>query len=173
MKKFKRFVVAGAIVLVVGATALTALAVSNPGTPAEILAGLTNRTVEDVTAQKTESGGTYGTIASEAGVLDEFKTQMIEQREAVLEEKVAEGTMTQERADTIIAAMEANQADCDGTGNGGTCAGTCGGTGAGMGNGFGAGTCGGTCDGTGTGGMNGYRHGGQGGMGRGMGTCVQ
>lgn len=114
-----------------------------------------SNTEGSVIADKTESGSTYGAIASEAGVLDEFKAQMLEQRKANLSERVTAGTMTQERADEIIAAMEENQANCDGSGTGsGMCSGTCTGTGAGLGSG------------------SGNRGGGQNGSGRGMGACL-
>ncbi|MEA4893629.1 MAG: DUF2680 domain-containing protein [Oscillospiraceae bacterium] len=132
--KFKKLTLALAVVLAVGAFSATAMAATGYQTSAEIVAGLTGRTTDSVTDEKTESGKTYGTIANEAGVLDQFKSQMIEQKKELLEEKVAAGTVTQERADTIIAAMENNQANCDGTGSGmGTRSGARTGTGTGMG----------------------------------------
>lgn len=150
MKNLKKIAIIGAIVLILGATSITALAVSY-NTPAEIVAGLTGSSVESVTAQKAETGESYGAMANEYGVLDQFKSQMLEQKKAYLNEQVAAGTMTQERADAIIAAMEARQADCDGTCSGGT--------GAGMGAGFG--------------GMRGNRGGGfRNGAGSGSGVCM-
>lgn len=128
MKNFKKIAVIGAVVLIVSATSITALAASNHNTPAGILAGLTGKSVESVTAQKAETGETYGSLAGEYGVLDQFKSKMLEQKKAILGERVAAGTMTQERADAIIAAMQTHQANCAGTGSGGT--------GAGMGAGF-------------------------------------
>lgn len=136
--KFKKIAVILAIVLAVGVFSATAMAATGYKTPAEIVAGLTGRTTDSVTTERTESGKTYGTIANEAGVLDQFKSQMLEQKKAILEEKVAAGTITQERADAIIAAMENNQANCDGTGSGmGMRSGA--GTGNGTGMGFGCG----------------------------------
>ena len=166
MKNLKKIALAGAIVLVVGATSITALAASSYNTPAEIVAGLTGKSVESVTTEKTETGDTYGALADEYRVLDQFKTKMLEQKKAYLAERVAAGTIAQERADAIIAAMEANQANCDGTGSGGT------------GYGAGNGTCDGSCDGTGVGasvgygGMNGNHGGGaRNGSGCGSGVC--
>ncbi|BAK98270.1 hypothetical protein OBV_10720 [Oscillibacter valericigenes Sjm18-20] len=129
MRILKKTALIGAAVLVVGATSVPALAASNYNTPGEIVSGLTGKSVESVTAEKIETGNTLGALADEYGVLDQFKTQMLEQKKALLEERVTAGTMTQERADAIVAAIEDNQANCDGTGNGGT--------GAGMGAGFG------------------------------------
>ena len=138
MKKFKNVAIVMAVILVIGVTSVTAFAASGYTSPAQIITGLTGKSIESVIADKTESGSTYGAIASEAGVLDEFKAQMLEQRKANLSERVTAGTMTQERADEIIAAMEENQANCDGSGTGpGMCSGACTGVGAGMGNGCG------------------------------------
>jgi hypothetical protein len=103
-----------------------------------------------VTAERSESGKTYGTIAAEAGKLADFKTRMLEAKKAALKEKVTAGTMTQERANAVIAAMEQNQANCDGTGSGRI--------GQSMGAGFG-------------GGMGNGQGRGQGGTGRGQGIC--
>ncbi|HPE15799.1 MAG TPA: DUF2680 domain-containing protein [Oscillospiraceae bacterium] len=166
MKNMKKIAVMSAVVLAVGITSATAFAVSAGSTPPEIVAGLTGETVEAVVAEKTESGTTYGAIASEAGVLEDFQAQMLEQRKAVLSERVAAGTMTQERADAILAAMETNRANCDGSGSG---------AGAGLGAKFGtgAGTGAKSGAGLGSGSMNGSRGGGgQGGAGRGLGTCI-
>lgn len=149
MKKFKKFALIGLAVLVVSAMSVTAFAASYK-TPAEIVAGLTGKTVDSVIEEKNDSEKTYGTIAKDAGKLDEFKSQMLEQKKELLQEKVAAGTMTQERADTMIKAMEQNQVNCDGTGSGR------------MGQKMGAGY--GSCMGNGQGR-------GQGGMGRGQGTC--
>jgi len=138
MKNLKKIALIGAVVLTVSATSITALAASSYNTPAEIVAGLTGKSVESVTTEKIETGDTYGALANEYGVLDQFKSQMLEQKKAYLDERVAAGTMTREQADAIIASMEARQADCDGTCSGGA--------GARMGAGFG--------------GMNGNRGGG-------------
>jgi hypothetical protein len=161
MNKLKKIALIGAVVLVVSATSITALAASSYNNPAEIVAGLTGKSVESVTAEKTETDVTYGALAGEYGVLDQFKSQMLEQKKAYLAERVAAGTMTQERADAIIAAMEANQANCDGT--------CIGGAGYGMGNG----ACDGNCDGigVGAGGSNGGMNGNHGGGGRNGSGC--
>lgn len=163
MKKRNKIAVVGAAVLVMGAMSVTAFAASAYSTPAEAVAGLTGRTVESVTEERAESGKTYGTIANDAGKLTEFKEEMTEMRKTAVNEKVAAGSMTQEQADVILANMEQNQANCDGTGTGGTggrvmgagrgeglASGYCGGKGGGQGRavrgaGFGTGTCTGVC----------------------------
>lgn len=152
--KIKKLVLTGAMILTVGATTVTAFAAAPFGTPAEALAELTGRTVEDVSAERSESGKTYGTLANEAGKLDEFKTEMLRIKKDMLADRVEAGLITQERADEIIAAMEQNQTLCDGSG-------ACGarqGTGAGFGgmHGYGKGT------GAGFGGMQGNGQGARG-----------
>lgn len=105
------------MVLTIGGTSLTAFAASKYNTPAEAAAGLTGKTVESVIEEKTETGKTYGTIAKEAGKLTEFKNEILEMKKDILDEKVKNGTITQERADEIITALKENQANCDGTGS--------------------------------------------------------
>lgn len=150
MKKLTKVLTLGAMVFAVAATSVTAFAASAYSSPAEAVAGLTGQTVESVIAERAETGKSYGTIASEDGKLEEFKDEMLEIKKDALAKRVAAGTMTQERADEIIAAMEANQENCDGTGSART--------GQRMGAGFGSG--------------NGCGQGkGQGGAGRGQSYC--
>ncbi|MHB1485752.1 MAG: DUF2680 domain-containing protein [Saccharofermentanales bacterium] len=117
MKKFKTLTAIGATVLAISAISFTAFAASTYSSPAQAVAGLTGRTEESVIAQKTESGDTYGTIAKEAGKLEEFKDEMLEIKKDALAERVKAGTMTQEQADLILKNIEENQATCDGTGS--------------------------------------------------------
>lgn len=116
MKKFTKIRNLGTMILTVGVLSITAFAASNYNTPAEAVAGLTGKTVESVIKEKTETGKAYGTIADEAGKLTAFKAEMIAIKKDALAEKVAAGIMTQEKADEILAAIEENQANCDGTG---------------------------------------------------------
>ena len=153
MKKLTKVLALGAIVVAFSATSITAFAASTYSSRAEAVAGLTGQTVENVIAEKAETGKSYGAIAAEAGKLEEFKDEMLEIKKDALAEKVANGTITQERADEIIAAMEANQANCDGTGSAKTGrrmgAGFGGGNGCGQGRGQGGvgrgQRCGGSC----------------------------
>ena len=151
MKNLKKLVVVVAIVGVLG-TAGAAFAATSK-TPADIVSGLTGKSVEDVTKDR-EVGKTYGTIAKDAGKLDEFKAQMLEKRKALLDQRVKDGTITQERADSIYNAIKLNQAVCDGTGNAGLgmkSGAGCVSGGCGLGNGQGRGTGQGMGGGMGTG----------------------
>ncbi len=114
MKNIKKFVVMVVSVCVIGAAGMAYAA--DIKTPADIAAALTGKSVTDVNKEKIE-GKTYGTIAKEAGKLDEFKAQMLEQRKAVLDQRVKDGEITQQQADDIYNAIKNNQATCDGSGN--------------------------------------------------------
>lgn len=117
MTNFKRKITLGAMVLLIGATSVTAFAASTYNSPSEAVAGLTGRTEESVISEKTETGKTYGTIADEAGKLTEFKAENLEIKKDILSTRVEEGTMTQADADEIIERIEENQATCDGSGS--------------------------------------------------------
>ncbi len=130
MKTKKLFLISAAVL---AATSLTAFAAAY-ATPAEAVAALTGRTVDSVVEERTETNKTYGEIAAEAGVLDSYRDEVLEIKKERLDELVTDGTITQERADEILAAMETAQETCDGTGGrqiGKT-----------YGVGFGAGSCG-------------------------------
>ena len=117
MKNFRKVSIIAAVVLVVGATGITGFAASAYQSPAEALAGITGQTVESVVAEKQETNTTYGKIAADAGKLDEFKAEAMEMKKDRLNAKVADGKITQEKADTITKAIKENQANCDGTGS--------------------------------------------------------
>jgi len=117
MKKFKPVITLIAVVVAVGALSITAFASTLNRSPAKVVADITGRTVENVVAEKIEKGTTYGTIAKDAGKLEEFKEKVLEAKKEILKERVANKDMTQENADKIIAAIEKNQATCDGSGS--------------------------------------------------------
>lgn len=151
MKNFKKLIAAATIAGVLGVTG-AAYAIGAT-TPAGIAAGLTGKSVEEITTLKTE-GTTYGAIAKDAGKLDEFKAQMLEQKKLILDQRVEKGILTQDQADQIFATMESNLANCDATGKAGI--------GQKNGLGFGSGM------GRGMGQNNGERLGGGMGLGRGV-----
>ncbi|MDD3414122.1 MAG: DUF2680 domain-containing protein [Lachnospiraceae bacterium] len=137
MKSVKRFIKATVIMGVLFAlgTAGTVFAASLK-TPAEIVSVLTGKTADEVNSERAD-GKTYGAIAKDAGKLEEFKTQMLEQRKDYLEQRVKDGTLSQEEADTIYQTMEERQLTCDGTGSvsqGAGCGAAIGAGGCGMGN---------------------------------------
>lgn len=79
-------------------------------TPAEILAKLTGKTVEQVYEQK--GGKTFGEIAQDNGVFDKFKNENLKSKEVILDERVKDGTITKEQKEDILKQME----NCNGQG---------------------------------------------------------
>ena len=131
MKRFMKVTVIIAIIFAFG-TAGTAFAASFK-TPAEIVSALTGKTTDEVNSERAD-GKTYGAIANDAGKLEEFKTQVLEQKKVYLDQRVKDGTLSQERADAIYDTIEGGQLTCDGTGSTSL--------GVGCGEGIGAGGCG-------------------------------
>ncbi len=111
MRKITKLTAMGLLgVSLLGATAFAADAVKRP---AEIYSGLQGVTVEEAYEERG-TDKTFGQLAEEAGNLDEFEAQMLESRKAIIEERVAEGTMTRERADELLQAIEDHE--CAGPG---------------------------------------------------------
>ena len=115
MKNSKK-ILAAALVLVLlggGGAVYAATTASN----LDVLADATGKSVEAL-VENREEGETLGSIAAEEGKLEEFKAGMLENRKAVIAQRVEEGRLTQEEANEIQATMEENIANCDGTGTG-------------------------------------------------------
>ncbi len=81
----------------------------------EFVGKLAGKTPEEI-AELRGNGFHMGQLALDADKLDEFKAYMTERREAILEQKVADGVLTQAEADALKAEMEARSADCTGDG---------------------------------------------------------
>lgn len=113
MKQAKRYL-AGLLLATLLVTSGTSIYAAELQSPAQVLSALIGIPVEDVYEQRVES--TYGEIALEYGVLEEFKSAMLENKKVFLDQKVSEGLLTKEEADAIYAKMVENQENCDGTG---------------------------------------------------------
>lgn len=163
MNLIKKFSATATALLMISAMSVGSFAATY-NTPAEIAASLTGRTVEDVLAERYETGKTFGTIANEAGRLDEFKEESLLMKSDILDQQVDAGYLSREEADSILEAIQAQQAICDGTGIGAGAGIGIGSSGVGAGTGAGAGFGGGYCGGLGLGQGRGF-----GGGGRGMG----
>lgn len=136
--KFKKPLIALSILVVmIISLSSVAFAAGIVKTPAEIVAGLTGKTVDQVTVDR-QNGTTYGAQAKAAGQLEAFQDQRLEQYKITLDEAVKNKEMTQSQADELYANMKLRLESCDGTG-----------TGSGFSNGRGAGNCGGACGMTG------------------------
>jgi|LSQX01.3.fsa_nt_gb hypothetical protein len=181
MNRIKKWIALGTIVVTIGVSSAAALAASAYNNPAEAVAGLTGKSVEQVVAQRAETGNTYGAIAQEDGVLTQFQAEVLEMKKERLASKVQAGTMTQERANSIVEALENNQANCNGSGQArvGQAMGAGFGVGSGMGQGAGSGQRLGAGQGMGKGngtaqaaGLGAGRSQGHGGMGLRDGSCL-
>lgn len=200
---FKKLISIGVAIAVLGGISVTAFAGAHHRgmaggsfggnmSNAEIASKATDRTIESVITEKNITNKTYGTIANEAGKLQEFKDERLQSIKDQLDTQVSEKLITQEKADLILGAMEKNQLICDGSGNNGTCLlhdedcsflglcnvhgtactfdGACVQTGVGCGQGLGYGQG----QGLGHGQGHGMGHGGQGrGVGMNRGLCIQ
>ena len=81
--------------------------------PKDVLAKVTNKSAEDVQKER-QNGLGYGKIAEKEGKGEEFKKEMIENKKAIIKNRVEEGVIDQKTADEIIKELE-NCLDCDGT----------------------------------------------------------
>ena len=118
MKSIERFIITGGVALTIIAGSVMTFAESQYSTPAEAVAGLTARDAQSVIDERARTGKTYGVIANEAGVLDEFKTEMLKIRKDMLTALVAAGSITQKQADEIFARIIDNMVVCAGAGTG-------------------------------------------------------
>lgn len=143
MKKNKLFLVLSVVTILVIGLSTAAFAATDYKTPAEIVAGLTGKTVDKVTADR-QAGTTYGAQAQAADKLDEFQTDRLALCEQNLDQAVLDGKLTQAETDKILEEMNLRMEACDGTGTGvgqGERDGAGMGRGAGNGTGLGCGSC--------------------------------
>ena len=115
MKKTKISAITLAVVLSLSTVSLAIFA-KGSNDVANSVAKVTNKTVEEVEAERNTSEKTYGQIAAEADKLEEFKLERQKISEERLKEKVANGQITQERANEISKARNEHMESCDGSG---------------------------------------------------------
>lgn len=106
MKKMTKLAIVGAIVLVIGATSVTALAASGAG-PWNGTAGAVNR--------PTIAGRA---VDGDSDELDALQAQCFDRMKDILDARVAAGTLTQAEEDAFLNALKERQEACDGTGYG-------------------------------------------------------
>ncbi len=172
MKTKKMLVVLTIVTTILVAFASVSFAASIYGSPAEIIADLTDKSVDDVYAAR-EAGESFGEQAADAGALEAFQNERLTLMQDRLAALVEDGRLTQEEADARLAQIKEASANCDGTGEG-SLGGLMGGRGGGRGGMGGQGICDGTGIGDGTSGQDGTgsQFGGRGGRG-GMGGWAQ
>ncbi|MCE5196432.1 MAG: hypothetical protein LLG09_04805 [Negativicutes bacterium] len=109
MKKTTRILLVITMILAVSSGAFFVFAASSYSTPAEIVAGLTGRSLESVIAEHEATGENYGQIAAAAGLRDEFISEMALLRQDKIAAKVASGEITQAQADEILSLLAARR----------------------------------------------------------------
>lgn len=105
MKIMKKITIGLLGILLIGTAAFAA-------TPAEIYSEVAGVTEEEAYDLRQE-GQTFGEIAQENGVYEEFTDKMLEEKIAIIEDKVEQGSLTREEADNLIAKFQENIGNCD------------------------------------------------------------
>ena len=113
MKKSRKLIVSMGVFVLVAATSIGVYAAESMS-PAQTLSELTGKSVEELYEAKGDL--TFGVLAEELEVADAFRTNMVAHKMAIIEERVAEGTLSREAADEMMAVILENQENCDGTG---------------------------------------------------------
>lgn len=118
MKRNKKIAVLAIVAtLVIGGSALAYAATGAGSRPAEIIASMAGKSVEEVQAARAE-GKSYDEQAAELGKLEEFKNQRIDQLKERLADAVEDKRIDQAKADQLLKEMQDRVADCDGDGTG-------------------------------------------------------
>lgn len=112
MNKKKIILSLGAIALLVTLSTQTVFASEVNLTPAGILSKITGKSIESLTEERKETNKSYGAMAKEEGIFDDFKEEMIEVKKARINELLENNEITKEEADKMISSFN----DCDGTG---------------------------------------------------------
>ena len=118
MTKIKRIMVIGLVILSLGAVAIAGVAATEYKTSAEVYSVLNGVTTEEAYALRKSTGKTFGMLALEAGKSEEFKSIILKMKKDKINESVVSGEITQEEADALLAKLETNIANCNGTGIG-------------------------------------------------------
>ncbi len=117
MKNKKILLMTAIVTVLVLGLATVSFAATEWKTPAEILAGLTGKSVEAVQEARQE-GQSYGAQAAAADKLDAFRDERLAQMENRLKDAVEDGLLTEEEAAQRLETMQERAATCDGSGLG-------------------------------------------------------
>ena len=75
---------------------------------------MTGKAETDIFAQRTQ-GKTFGQVAQENGVLDQFESEMLKYKKEIIDERVAGGAITKETGESIKQALDERIGSCEGT----------------------------------------------------------
>lgn len=107
MKKFKSIMIMGLVAVTMAVPAFAGVIER----PVEIFAELTGLTVEEAWDEIRDSGKTFGELAIEKGVEEQFQLKMQENNTARINELLEEGLITGEQADEVLANIDACTGD--------------------------------------------------------------
>lgn len=105
MKKFLSIFITIAVTVSISTSALAAEFRS----PLQITADLTGKTVEEVINEQMTTGKSFITIINDAGKLEEFKSEILQEQKTILDNRVDSGILTRSQADQILSEIEASQ----------------------------------------------------------------
>lgn len=114
MNKISKIIAGGTLAVAMGITSLTVFAAAKYDSPWEALAGITGKSVEEIEEEHFKEGKMLYEIAEEEGKLDEFRSEVLEQKKEVIEERVKEGSLSRERADEVLENIENGIGPCGG-----------------------------------------------------------
>lgn len=117
MKNKKVFITSLLTIGILGVGVISASAyMCNYQDKAEILSELTGVSTNEIIEERINEDKTYGTIAIENGVLEEFKDKNLEQMKDTLNKKIEYGSISKEKADNILNNKEKQMSNCDDSG---------------------------------------------------------
>ena len=117
MKNKKILLMTAIVTVLVLGLATVSFAATDWKTPAEVLAGLTGKSVETV-QEARQAGQSYGAQAAELDKLEAFREERLAQMETRLQEAVEDGQLTAEEAKQRLETMQERAETCDGSGLG-------------------------------------------------------
>ena len=117
MKNKKILLMTAIVTVLVLGLATVSFAATEWKTPAEVLAGLTGKSVEAVQEARQE-GQSYGAQAAAADKLEAFRDERLAQVENRLKDAVEDGQLTEEEAAQRLETMQERAETCDGSGLG-------------------------------------------------------
>lgn len=81
--------------------------------PAEIYADLKGITVDEAYNERATTNYTFGQLAEESALLEEYKSAILKYKENFLQERVTKGELTQDEAAALLERFKENQALCE------------------------------------------------------------
>lgn len=116
--KLKNTIIAGLLALGVGVTSLTVYAQANYDSPREALSAMSGKTMDEIHELRFEEEMTHRDFFETEEQYNKFTDEVLNQRKDIIDERVEDGRLTQERADEIKDQMDENPEMFEGRGYG-------------------------------------------------------